>query len=244
MSGRRGRDTGQGSTTSAGQSPATTDIRIQSQPNLADLFRSFSRLGGNPFTAKETIIEAQAWIRSCERIFKGPKLEDDHMWLIASWQLQEEASIWWEMVTLDESADELTWSRFKVVFVQRYMPSAGISRVYKEFVDLKQGSSSFEEYLKKFNELSRFGPELVNTPLKKNEKFIRGMNKEFQERMTTHVKEYFSELIDMCYRYDTLNKHEVPEEDGNASNLNWRKKKFGGKKPRKDKGKQNIEKKR
>ena len=53
--------------------------------------------------------------------------------------------------------------------------------------------------MNKFIELSRFGPELVNTPLKKNEKFIRGMNKEFQEWMTTHVKESFSELIDMGY---------------------------------------------
>ena len=87
MSGRRGRDFGQGSTTSAGQSPATTDIPIQSQPNLVDLYRSFSKLGGKPFTGKETVIEAQAWIRSCERIFKGLKLEDDQMRLLASWQL-------------------------------------------------------------------------------------------------------------------------------------------------------------
>ena len=156
--------------------------------------------------------------------FQRTKLEDDQMRLIASWQLQEEAVAWWETVTLDEPADEFTWSRFKEVFEQRYMPSAGISRMYHDFMDLKQGSLSFEEYLNKFNELSRFGPELVNIPLKKNEKFIRGMNKKFQERMTTHVKESFSELIDMGYRYDTLDKQKDPEENGDTSNLNWRKK--------------------
>ena len=62
MSGRRGRNRRQESTTLAGQNPATTDIPIQSQSNLADLYRSLSRLGGKPFTGKETVIEAQAWI--------------------------------------------------------------------------------------------------------------------------------------------------------------------------------------
>ena len=60
------------------------------------------------------------------------------MRLIASWQLQEEALVWWETVTVEELADEFTWSRFKEVFEQRYMSSAGISRMYQEFMDLKQ----------------------------------------------------------------------------------------------------------
>ena len=80
--------------------------------------------------------------------------------------------------------------------------------MYQEFMDLKQGSLSFEEYLNKFNELSRFGPELVNIPLKKNERFIRGMNKKFHERMTGHIKESFSDLVDMGYRYATLDMQE------------------------------------
>ena len=48
----------------------------------------------------------------------------------------------------------------------------------------------------------------------------------------------------MGYRYDTLDKQRVPEEKGNNSNLNWRKKRFGRKEPRKDKGKKNIQKKK
>ena len=131
-------------------------------------------------------------------------MEDGQKRLIASWQLQEEALAWWETVTADESEDEFTWKRFKEVFEQRNMPSAGISRMYQEFMDLKQGSLSFEEYLNKFNELSRFGQELVNTPLKKNERFIRGMNKKYHERMIAHMKESFSGLIDMGYQYATL----------------------------------------
>lgn len=85
--------------------------------------------------------------------------------------------------------------------------------------------------MNKFNELSRFGLELVSTPLKKNERFIRGMNKEYHERMTAHIKESFSDLIDMSYRYTTLDMQEVPKEKGNSSSSNRKKMKFEGKKP-------------
>ena len=132
MSGRRGRVKGRGNATAPSQVPPTTEaaLPIQNQPNLADLYKNFSRLGGKPFTGKETIMEAQAWIRSCEKIFKGLKLQDDQMRLIATWQLQGEALAWWETVTIDELEDEFTWGRFKEVFEKRYMPSAGISRMY------------------------------------------------------------------------------------------------------------------
>lgn len=222
MSGRKGRVRGQGSATTTNQDPPTAvaAVPIQQQPNLADLYKNFLRLGGKPFTGKETIVEAQAWIRSCEKIFRGLKLQDDQKRLIASWQLQREALAWWETVIVDRQEDEFTWGKFKEVFEKRYLPSAEISGMYQEFMDLKQGSLSFEEYLNKFNELSRFGPELVNTPLKKNERFIRGMNKKFHERTTGHVKESFLDLVDMGYRYTTLDMQEAPAEKGNSGNQN------------------------
>ena len=56
---------------------------------------------------------------------------------------------------------------------------------------VNQENLTFEEYVNKFVELSRFGPELVSTPLKKNEKFIKGMKEEYQKRMTAHVMQSF-----------------------------------------------------
>ena len=67
-------------------------------------------------------------------------------------------------MTQEESEDDFSWDRFKEMFKERYMPSVGISRMYQEFVILKQGTMKFEEYLNKFNELSNFGLELMNTP--------------------------------------------------------------------------------
>ena len=215
MSGRGGRGRGRTSTTTNGQVPTVTEeatAQIQPQMDLAALYRNFSSLGGKPFKGTETVVEAQAWIRSCERIFRGLNLDDQQKRFLASWQLQEGALIWWETMIQEEPKENFSWGRFKEVFEERYMPSAGLSRMYQEFLELKQGSMSFEEYVNKFNELSRFGPELVNTPLKKNEKFIRRLQKKYHECMTVHVKESFVDMLDVGYRYASLDQLNPQEE--------------------------------
>lgn len=56
----------------------------------------------------------------------------------------------------------------------KWMPAAGKARLYKSFMDLKQGDMTIAEYERRFDELSKFGPGLIETPLLKNEKFIAG----------------------------------------------------------------------
>ena len=46
---------------------------------------------------------------------------------------------------------------------------------------LKQGGLSVKEYVNKFNELARFGFDLVNTPEKKAQKFAKGLNSPLKE---------------------------------------------------------------
>ena len=61
---------------------------------------------------------------------------------------------------------------------------------------------SFAEYERKFNELSKFSPSLIDTPLKKNEKFIPGARPENYSRLISHVHGFFTQLMDMPIRYE------------------------------------------
>ena len=69
-------------------------------------------------------------------------------------------------------------------------------------MDLKQGSITFSEYERKFNELSKFGPGLIDTPLLKNEKFILGARPEYYDLLTGHTHCTFTELVDYALRYE------------------------------------------
>src|SRR5574338_568736 len=61
---------------------------------------------------------------------------------------------------------------------------------------------TFTEYERKFNELSKFGPGLIDTPLLKNEKFIHGARPEYYKLLTAHVHGTFTELMDFALRYE------------------------------------------
>lgn len=62
-----------------------------------------------------------------------------------------------------ESEDNFSWGRFKEVLEEQYMPASEKSRLYRSFMDLKQDEMTVEEYAIKFNELSCFGPSLIDT---------------------------------------------------------------------------------
>ena len=69
-------------------------------------------------------------------------------------------------------------------------------------MDLKQGDMTFSEYEKRFNELSKFGPCLIDTTLRKNEKFITGARPEYYDRLIAHVHDSFASLIDMAILFE------------------------------------------
>ena len=82
-------------------------------------------------------------------------------------------------------------------FVEQRMPEAGQSQLYREFIDLQQGSMTVPQYERKFNKLSNVVLSLNDTPLKKNEKFMEGMRADFQEQLTGHLHSPFTSLLDI-----------------------------------------------
>lgn len=77
------------------------------------LCKEFSQLGGTPFNGSETIIEAQQWLRSLERIFTGLDITNAQKRQLAAWQLHDSALDWWESVTANTVEADLTWEQFR-----------------------------------------------------------------------------------------------------------------------------------
>jgi hypothetical protein len=62
----------------------------------------------------------------------------------------------------------------------------------EEFIRLKQGGDTVMQYLNKFNHLSQYAIDQVNTNLKKKNCFMRGLNDRLQQKMAT--------CLDLTYR--------------------------------------------
>jgi hypothetical protein len=68
----------------------------------------------------------------------------------------------------------------------------------EEFMKLKQGG----EYLNKFNHLSQYAIDQVNTDLKKKNCFMRGLNDRLQQKMATCLDLSYSRAIGTALRVE------------------------------------------
>ena len=128
--------------------------RRNADPDIEALLKKNRNLGGVPFLGEESIIKTQAWIRSTEKTFESLKLRDDQKRLLASWALKDEALFQWDSVVENNPEGDITWDRFKVIFLERFTPPEATERLCDEFSYLIQGDMTIPEYHKKFNELS------------------------------------------------------------------------------------------
>ena len=229
---RGGRASG---TTTNGRTPNQTQVEATGEAtpvptgyNFAAICKDFATLGGKTFKGTESITEVQDWLYFCERIFLSLKLTDEQKRLLASWQLEGAAAAWWRAQTANVPEEDFSWEKFKEEFEAQFLPATGRTRMYREFMDLKQEDMSVTEYETKFNALSCFGPELINTPLKKNEMFVTGLKESLHEKMIGHLKGSFVDLVDMALRYEALDKKKSAEttQVGETGETNPQKRKF------------------
>jgi hypothetical protein len=90
--------------------------------------------------------------------------------LFAAQQLRGPASTWWgNFVAIQPAEHQVTWDEFKLAFREHYFPEGVLHMKQEEFIRLKQGGDTVMQYLNKFNHLSQYVIDQVNTDLKKEE---------------------------------------------------------------------------
>jgi hypothetical protein len=82
---------------------------------------------------------------------------------------------------------QITWEEFKAAFREHYIPEGVLHMKQEEFMKLKQEGDTVNQYLNKFNHLSQYAIDQVNTDLKKKNCFMRGLNDRLQRKMATCI---------------------------------------------------------
>jgi hypothetical protein len=84
-----------------------------------------------------------------------------------------------------DTAGTITWIEFATQFRNYHIP-AGLMKIKKEFLSLKQGTMSVSEYHDRFIQLSRYAPDEVAEDERKQEHFIEGLNVPLQYALVAH----------------------------------------------------------
>jgi hypothetical protein len=151
-------------------------------------YLDFSEMRPSLFVKAEDPLEADEWIRVIELKFGLLRCSETQKPLFAAQQLRGPASTWWGNFVAVQPADhQITWEESKLAFRKHYIPEGVLHMKQEEFMKLKQGGDTVTQYLNKFNHLSQYAIDQVNTDIKKKNCFMRGLNDRMQRKMATCI---------------------------------------------------------
>jgi hypothetical protein len=107
--------------------------------------------------------------------------------LNVSGHLTGPATDWWESYwAAHAAANNITWVEFSTQFRNYHIP-AGLMKIKKALLSLKQGNIIVSEYHNKFIQLSRYALEEVADDKRKHEKFMEGLIGPLQYQLVSHT---------------------------------------------------------
>jgi hypothetical protein len=136
------------------------------------------------------------------------------MVLYASGRLEGQASDWWDAYTVAHpTPNTITWQQFRDAFRAHHIPDGVLKLKQREFLALKQGNMSVNEYLDKFTQLSRYAPDEVNTDPKRQERFLDGLIGPLNYQLQSHTFPDFATLLNKAIGLENK-RRELGEQKG------------------------------
>src|SRR6266508_6337040 len=189
----------------------------QGQQQLAT-YSDFAGTHPPIFSKVEDPLEADSWLRLMEAKFELLNCTEEQKTLFATHQLRGPAASWWETyLAIQPAGYRVPWMEFSAAFKAHHVPSSLIKIKLPEFLTLKQGTRTVQEYVQKFNELSRYAPRHVDTDGKRTECFLEGMTPKLRSRLG-HRFDNFNQLVDdVIAMEEDLRLHHIEKRKAKAT---------------------------
>jgi hypothetical protein len=170
--------------------------RGQPQGPRYTTYLEFSETRPLVFVKAEEPLEADEWVRVMEPKFRPIRCTETQKPLFAAQQLRVSASTWWANVyAIQPVGHQVTWEEFKLTFREYYVLEGVLQMKLEEFIRLKQRGDSVMQYLNKFNHLSQYAIDQVDTDLKNKNSFMRGLNDRLQRKMAMCLDLTYSRAV-------------------------------------------------
>jgi hypothetical protein len=129
-------------------------------------------------------------------------------------QLHGPATAWWATYTATlQDNHQVSWIEFCKAFHERHLSAGIVHRKLWEFLHLRQGTDSVNEYIKKFNYLQQYGGYHVDTDEKKVELFRNGLSLQLQDLLVPHRDLSFDALMSAMIEQEGLYYAVLVEEE-------------------------------
>ncbi|XP_024020868.1 uncharacterized protein LOC112091431 [Morus notabilis] len=219
-------------------------LRPQRQDNLEPLYERFRKQRPNDFHGGPDPLIAEEWINSIESIFDYMVMEDAQRVSCAIQLLKNNARHSWASIKLTPAATNVTWNGFKELFYNKYFIEEVKKSIVAEFVGLVQGTMTVDDYVTKFEGLSRFVSWIVGNDVEKMNFFIKGLKAAIHKDVSMLRRQSFSKVVELALIYEKGIKRQELESEATyaAKNGQWKPGTTAGKGKHKRKWQQNADK--
>ncbi|GMN29746.1 hypothetical protein TIFTF001_049566 [Ficus carica] len=152
-------------------------------PPVAPPVPDISRMKAPEFDGTTDPIAADNWLIDIQVILDFMRLTEQEKVLCASFALKKDARHWWMIVQMRRDVTAMSWQDFMAEFRTMYYNREVLAVQQDEFANLKQGTMTEMEAVKKFEQLAHLCPELVPSETEK----VRRMMKMFRTDIAKQV---------------------------------------------------------
>src|SRR3954470_23880682 len=136
------------------------------------------------FSEARDPLEAYDWLTEIKKHFNANIVRPVDYITFTSFQLQGAAGSWYSTYKDNKGDAVITWDEFVRDFRAAHIPSGLIKRKREEFLALRQGDRSVQEYNLAFVRLARYAPEEVAKETKRIARFRGGFATDIKYALT------------------------------------------------------------
>ena len=127
---------------------------------------------------------ADHWFMQVEKVLEAMEITSDATKIIlAAFQLEGEAQVWWKWARTSRDLEAMTWAEFQELFMGKYFPDIARHVKAQEFLELKKGAMTVMDYVDRFTELARFADDYVATYMAKVRRLENGLKLSIRARI-------------------------------------------------------------
>ena len=192
--------------------PPIRMVRPEDKEDVQQWVSKFCKHNPPTFEGSLNVQVAESWVMRLEKIFKVMSCPSEMRAQLAVYKLEQEADRWWSNTELILRARDIpiTWEVFLEQFNQKYFPKSVQDEKEAEFLVLRQGDrESFDEYLARYLQLSRYSTYLQRTHDEEwnTERMLRGLRPALRERVAPMRITTFNTAVEVCRVTESSQNH-------------------------------------
>ena len=122
-----------------------------------------------------------------------------------------EAIDWWMGRQAIHQDEDMPWTEFRKLFLEKYVPLTYRNQMKMEFLRLEQGTDSVSVYVQKFDTYARYAPEYVSNEADRIWKFCEGLKTRLHPYVVSAGGRTYAEVVEKALVQERIEQAAIRE---------------------------------